>query len=1035
MSGRVPVGTIVLDGDGLVRAVDAGAAEVLQRPEADVVGTDLHRLVHGDAHGAADCPVHRALARGRAERGVDVFRRPGGTSVAVRRNVEPALQDGRVTGAVVVVDTGAPTDDPAARDRFLAGLERALQPLEDADEIMSTVARLLGEHLAVDRSAYAEAEADADHFTMTGSYARGLPPLTGRFAMSQFGAETLRLMRAGDPYVVSDASTDPRVRPDQLWVYEQTGIVGVVCLPLHKGGRFVAAMAVHQASPRLWTAADVELLTTVVTRCWESLQRAHALATVRESEQRYRMIVERASDGIWLCDEDQRYVDANDAACALLGYSRAELLELRVSDVAREEDGERLRRLLARLGSGEPVSEVWELRRRDGALVPVELSIRSAGHGLVQAIGRDITQRRRAEAERERLLAREREANRQLRLLQRATAALSGATTPQEVLDVALDHAGELGADAAVVLSPRAGRWEIAALRGPEPAGLPTEHGADHPLARAVRTGLPVWDAMPQAVPVVVAGRAVAVLGLWSAGPGLDNARCASVRSVTEQCAQALDRARLHQAEHEVAEVLQRSLLPAALPALDRLVAASRYTPSAAHARAGGDWFEMLPVGPTSVALVVGDVVGHGPTAAAVMGQLRSALAAILLDGASPADALERLDAFAARVAGSVGSTCACLVLDWESGELVWALAGHPPVLVVDGGGARLLDDPAGRGTVLGVRDRAAYGQARARIEPGASLVLYTDGLVERRGEDVDDGLARLRAAAAGAAVDAPRPLVAALVRGLLGDEGPADDVALLVVRRVPAPLVVELPAAAASMRSLRGRIDEWAGLAGLPEDDVDDLQLVVGEAAANAAEHAYPDGPGSFTCVLARDAQGGVRVRVSDRGRWRPVPADNGHRGHGLRVMDRLTEGMVLDRRDSGTTVLFRVPPGPEQPGRPPAVRPAPPAGAELSVERRTRPDDRPELVLRGDLDVGGRDRVSAALREAGEDAVVDLTRLRYLSSAGVALLAGAGGRVSVVVAEGSAPARVLALTGLDAALTVTTVPPLTLEEVEAPR
>ncbi len=318
----------------------------------------------------------------------------------------------------------------AGRDLFLAGVERALQPLDDPAEIMTTVARLVGERLACDRCAYAEADPDEDHVTMTGSYVPGLPPLTGRIAMSDFSAEALRCMRAGRPYVLADAFTDARVLPEQREAY----------LPADRDHRrrlraaaqerpFVAAMAVHQVTARVWTGAESALLTTVVARCWESLHRVHALNALRENEERYRVIVERASDGIWLADDDGRILAANPAACALLGYSRDEHLGLCIRDIVRPAEQPRL----AALWAGRSRTEVWDLRRRDGSWMVLELSMRSAGRGRMQAIGRDITGRRRAEAERERLLERERSANHRLRLLQDATAALSAAATPPQV--------------------------------------------------------------------------------------------------------------------------------------------------------------------------------------------------------------------------------------------------------------------------------------------------------------------------------------------------------------------------------------------------------------------------------------------------------------------------------------------------------------------------------------------------------------------------------------------------------------------------
>jgi anti-anti-sigma regulatory factor len=162
------------------------------------------------------------------------------------------------------------------------------------------------------------------------------------------------------------------------------------------------------------------------------------------------------------------------------------------------------------------------------------------------------------------------------------------------------------------------------------------------------------------------------------------------------------------------------------------------------------------------------------------------------------------------------------------------------------------------------------------------------------------------------------------------------------------------------------------------------------------------------------------VRFAVRDAGRWRPVPEDNGHRGHGLRVMRQLTEGLRVDRGPGGTTVSGRLLPV-AQAFPPPRPRPADAAEGEspVAVEERRDGAGRTVLVLRGDLDLAGRDVAAAALERAGRGALLDLTGLRYLSSAGVALLAGTED-VAVRVAAGSAPARVLALTGLAAALDV---------------
>ena len=456
------------------------------------------------------------------------------------------------------VGAAAPPD--AGRDLFLAGIERALQPLDDPAEIMATVARLVGERLACDRCAYAEAEPDENHFTMTGSYARGLPPLTGRMAMSDFSAETLRCMRAGDPYVVADAFTDERVLPEQRDIYRRTGFAAVVCVPLHKGGRFVAAMAVHQARPRVWTDAEIDLLTTVVARCWESLQRVHALNALRENEERYRLLALRTEELL----ERERAANhrlrlLQDATAALSAAATPEqvgaimIAQLRqlldVESVAAWElrdgvlvglemhnwqDGaqERWRRMP--LDAGNPVTDavcrgeqVWFADEGDwGERYPAQrASLEQHGYtGLAclplmvgesclgVAIATFTASRTPGPAERATattlagqcaqamhragLLAAERRARHSAERFAQVVAELSGATRPADVVELILGQARMMGANGCAVVLHRTGRLEVAGRFGACDA-LPGAATDDHPLARAVHTREPQWTSTP----------------------------------------------------------------------------------------------------------------------------------------------------------------------------------------------------------------------------------------------------------------------------------------------------------------------------------------------------------------------------------------------------------------------------------------------------------------------------------------------------------------------------------------------------------
>ncbi|WP_326797608.1 SpoIIE family protein phosphatase [Streptomyces sp. NBC_01808] len=238
-----------------------------------------------------------------------------------------------------------------------------------------------------------------------------------------------------------------------------------------------------------------------------------------------------------------------------------------------------------------------------------------------------------------------------------------------------------------------------------------------------------------------------------------------------------------HAREREVALQLQEAMLPAPSP-LGHHRAAVRYRPAVASLNVCGDWYDIVdrPGGDGTV-VAVGDVVGHGLRAAGVMGQLRSALSAASLVADGPAQALEVLGRYARSVDAAATATAAAVFIDWAGRSLTYSSAGHlPPVLWRPDGTVTYLDqatDPP-----LGVRpERSARPEARAAFSEGCVLVLYTDGLVERRSEDIDVGLARLADSIARHGAGDPERLADGLLTDLIPPAGLTDDTALVVVR------------------------------------------------------------------------------------------------------------------------------------------------------------------------------------------------------------------------------------------------------------
>jgi len=210
-----------------------------------------------------------------------------------------------------------------------------------------------------------------------------------------------------------------------------------------------------------------------------------------------------------------------------------------------------------------------------------------------------------------------------------------------------------------------------------------------------------------------------------------------------ERAALAVARTRVVERERRIAETLQRALLPDVLPSVEGLELAARFA-AGAGVEVGGDWYDVLRLPSGELAVVIGDVVGKGLRAATLMGELRAGLRAYAIEGGGPVETLARLNHLALR---SFQMATVLLVHVDSAGGLRFASAGHLPPLLVDAGGARFLVGGAAPPLLAFVDDTEA---GTGRLEPGARVVLYTDGLVERRTEVIDEGLERLRSTAEG---------------------------------------------------------------------------------------------------------------------------------------------------------------------------------------------------------------------------------------------------------------------------------------------
>jgi serine phosphatase RsbU (regulator of sigma subunit) len=343
-------------------------------------------------------------------------------------------------------------------------------------------------------------------------------------------------------------------------------------------------------------------------------------------------------------------------------------------------------------------------------------------------------------------------------------------------------------------------------------------------------------------VPLTVDDRMIGVL-IVGAGDGRELGRVDAdlFRLAADRIALSIQRAQLYEREHLIAQTFQRSLLPERLPEIPGLSVAARYLPAREEAKVGGDWYDVLELPGDSVGLVMGDVVSHGIRAASIMGQIRSAIRAYALDRESPGGTLTKLNTVVRGLDKRETATAVYFALDLVERTFCFASAGHPPPLVIDpAGDARFLEE--GRSVPLGAHAGTRYREAVVRLEPGSTIVLYTDGLVERRGSSLNQGLERLVSEASGRPAE-PESLCDRLIGALVGDQPPPDDVALLAahVGTVPGErLELELPCRPSTLAPLRRMLRHWLSGVRASPVELQDILVAVSEAATNAIEHAY---------------------------------------------------------------------------------------------------------------------------------------------------------------------------------------------------
>jgi PAS domain S-box-containing protein len=632
------------------------------------------------------------------------------------------------------------------------------------------------------------------------------------------------------------------------------------------------------------------------TRRYEQ-QRARA-ETLADRDEFHGALVNSLQEGFFVADHTGAVIEMNAAFTDITGYG-PEGMPYRMPFPWVDDAAEATARWSALARDGSVTAETL-IRHRDGHRNFVAISINAVkaqeSHRYVY-VGtvRDITSSHAA-AERERAVA-------------RLATAVSVARSIDEVLSIMLAQTtSRLDARRLMVVTWRKDDTDPTVHVAGEPA-VSSWHDLDPDWRRTfedARDWLPLTVVPVGAAPsagttrgfvAVLSGARDVVWCLEHAPRRVSAEDRHLVTALVGHLSLAMQHVRQFEAARETSLTLQRSMLaPGALPA----GFAVRYEPAVAPRGGGGAVYDEHRIG-----VVVGDCVGRGLPAAAVMGQLRASARALLLTGAAPATVLTQLDSVAALIPDAFCTTVFVAVVDTVSGILQYSSAGHVPPVLADGSAPpELLTD--GRSVPLAVRSPGPRPQASRILAAGSTLMMYTDGLVERRSAGIDDQidcLATLLTNGADVPVDA---LADAVLHDMCPEHGYDDDIAIVLYRHARTRLVVDVAADAHRLGEIRHRLSAWLQAIGASDEREADIVLVVNEACSNSVEHAYRGSEPGRVRVEADVDDDVVRVCIADSGSWKTPPADPGTRGRGLPLIRAISDEVALEGTDEGTTITM---------------------------------------------------------------------------------------------------------------------------------